>query len=729
MADNYQISVGVKADFSDLTTQQQQAAEVVTSTNEEMAASYQSVGVAPAEAGAASEAAIPEHLAASAAMHTLEGNFVGNTRAADRFLASTLGLGPALQAAFPIFGAVAFGSIIVEIGEKLVEAFDIGGKHARKLEEDIRSLDDKFLETNDSLNVEIDKIEMANAKLEHKPFNGMKLAIDEAYLSADRLQQKLDSIIKSELGAIKEMQPSTTKQVVEFLSGAHTEGGTNYEQTMLREHTRHLDDARTEQDKLNESTSYYASLQTRLKQLTQWQASPLRLVDYKHEIDATKQLIEWQKQEQEAIKGTIEVDKDRGEHSDTIAAKTTGHIAKAPRDNSFDEMLRDARAQQQENQRINEDLTSAYVHDVHEEMAADKQKRDREAKDTAEWKRQQAEKIALTEKQAKASESEKTGKIDQQISAVKQAGAEGEISPSQEASQLTSLLDQKLAAQNDYYVSLEKLHEDDQNKWQEIENQRLAAVRKHADEELRVQQNLDKQRERSYLQVVDSIDRAFMNSTNAVLMGQVSIQRGAEQMASRMMLSFVDSMMQQVLAHAAAKEAMLLQDAAHYIAVNVLHIASKTTQATTDAAAAAAKVATTTATNISQVASYAGVAGAAAMASTAAIPIIGPELAPGVAAATLGATLAIGSIASAAGGWGQVPSDTLALIHKNEMVMPASLAEGARRTFANGGSGTSITSHNTFNGVADSTTFKKLIGQHQRDLAKTIQRAARNGRF
>lgn len=76
--------------------------------------------------------------------------------------------------------------------------------------------------------------------------------------------------------------------------------------------------------------------------------------------------------------------------------------------------------------------------------------------------------------------------------------------------------------------------------------------------------------------------------------------------------------------------------------------------------------------------SNAAMAATAAMASVAAIPFVGWAMAPEVGAATY--ATALGYLASAEGGWGEVPQDgVLTQLHKREMVLPASLAEGVRR--------------------------------------------------
>ena len=72
-------------------------------------------------------------------------------------------------------------------------------------------------------------------------------------------------------------------------------------------------------------------------------------------------------------------------------------------------------------------------------------------------------------------------------------------------------------------------------------------------------------------------------------------------------------------------------------------------------------------------------------ASIAAIPVVGPVLAPAMAATALAAVIGFaGSIASAAGGWAQVPADQVAQIHKDEMVLPANIASPLRKAIGAG---------------------------------------------
>lgn len=61
----------------------------------------------------------------------------------------------------------------------------------------------------------------------------------------------------------------------------------------------------------------------------------------------------------------------------------------------------------------------------------------------------------------------------------------------------------------------------------------------------------------------------------------------------------------------------------------------------------------------------------------AGVPYIGPALGAAAAAAAFAGVMAFG-LPSAAGGWGEVPNDGVAMIHKKEMVLPANLADKVR---------------------------------------------------
>jgi hypothetical protein len=248
-------------------------------------------------------------MAASAEMRVLEGNIQGSTRAAAAFLTTIPGVGEAMQAAFSVFGAVALAGVIVDVGQKFYTAFDIGGERARKTQQDIAAVTNEIERSTTSLDVQIDKLQQEQAKLEHKPFNGIKLVLDEAAESAQKLAEQLDRVAEREKTVIAGMSASMPQRI---LGGAQT----GYEQSMLTEHAKWIAQAKTQQDQLNESVSYGNSLQIRLNDLKARQAASDAaalgsggetgiVADYSREIQAVQQMISWQQQEQGQIKATI----------------------------------------------------------------------------------------------------------------------------------------------------------------------------------------------------------------------------------------------------------------------------------------------------------------------------------------------------------------------------------------------------------------------------------------
>ncbi len=108
------------------------------------------------------------------------------------------------------------------------------------------------------------------------------------------------------------------------------------------------------------------------------------------------------------------------------------------------------------------------------------------------------------------------------------------------------------------------------------------------------------------------------------------------------------------------------------------------------------------------------------------IPIIGPELAPAAAAVTFAAVEAFGGgINSAAGGWELVPQDQLAMLHKNEMVLPSSLAENVRNMSSGGNSVHVNVGGNTIH-TSDPHAFAREL---DRQFVALVKRHMRKGTF
>jgi hypothetical protein len=129
--------------------------------------------------------------AASASIRVLEGGISNNIRAAERFISMLPGVGAALQAAFPVVGAIALIGVFVRIGEEV-------SKFISKLNEIPENPFAGMIASsklgNDALAITNDRLQLEIAKLEHKPQNRMAEALDEMRHASDKLY---DSLLKS----------------------------------------------------------------------------------------------------------------------------------------------------------------------------------------------------------------------------------------------------------------------------------------------------------------------------------------------------------------------------------------------------------------------------------------------------------------------------------------------------------------------------------------------------
>ena len=112
------------------------AVKDLTAAESENAAAAEVQAVATNAAGAAAGHAVPQFAAASGAIRVLEGNMTNNVRAAERFLTTTLGLGPVLQKAFPVVGALALGGVLFELIKNAVDFSEKASDLAAELNTD-----------------------------------------------------------------------------------------------------------------------------------------------------------------------------------------------------------------------------------------------------------------------------------------------------------------------------------------------------------------------------------------------------------------------------------------------------------------------------------------------------------------------------------------------------------------------------------------------------------------
>ena len=116
-------------------------------------------------------------------------------------------------------------------------------------------------------------------------------------------------------------------------------------------------------------------------------------------------------------------------------------------------------------------------------------------------------------------------------------------------------------------------------------------------------------------------------------------------------------------------------------------------------------------------------AGAAAFASIAAIPIVGPAMAPAAAAAAYGGAMAFqASVPGFEVGAFKINSDMIAKVHKGETIMPAKAAEAWREGQGGGGGEVHLHVH-----AIDRRGVEKWFNSNGAAIAKTLKGQMRNG--
>ncbi len=178
------------------------------------------------------------------------------------FVANLPGVAAAMSAAFNAVAVIGLGVAAYEAGKKIVEFFERTRKASEKAREETEKFIDGFRKTNLELAVAADKLEEATAKLQHKPGDGLKTALDEAKLAAFELEQQLDRDIEATQTLMKTQGASWWQRVLTGMSGGSTvlaqneqykdeEKRINAEQNALRSRAKTVkDEEQVEQDRV-----------------------------------------------------------------------------------------------------------------------------------------------------------------------------------------------------------------------------------------------------------------------------------------------------------------------------------------------------------------------------------------------------------------------------------------------------------------------------------------------
>lgn len=301
---------------------------------------------------------------------------------------------------------------------------------------------------------------------------------------------------------------------------------------------------------------------------------------------------------------------------------------------------------------------------------------------------------------------------------------EGQISANQLAQLEKDLVARKLAADIAYLQAKEDLDRQAGQSGIDQANKEATAIEaakqkaaldlaKIDDQQIR---NSEKQWNQYGQQIAGSIKTAF----NGMLFQGETLKQGMASVGETMAEDFIQAAIEKPLERWISAEAMKLQAT----------IATLTGQSTATNAQRTADAAADAASSTASVARAAAVAGAQGTASFAAAPWPIDLGAPafGVEMATVAASYTVPSMA---GGWDQIPHDTLAKIHEDEMVLPAHFAGPLRDVIKNAGNGAQASAaggdtHNWYITTMDGRSTEQFFRRNMGQLASAVKTKTRN---
>jgi hypothetical protein len=220
--------------------------------------------------------------------------------------------------------------------------------------------------------------------------------------------------------------------------------------------------------------------------------------------------------------------------------------------------------------------------------------------------------------------------------------------------------------------------------------------------------------QRTWQSLMQPIQRAFDTSITGMILGTTSLQKAVANIGQSILAEFVNLGVKMATNWIASELAMTTATEAG---------AAARTAAEGEGEGVAAGFAVKAANAIKSIVTDSAQAFSGIFAFLA--PIMGPAAAGPAAAGEATVMAAASGIASAAGGW-MVPSDQLAMVHQNEMILPANISQGLQNMIsANGGAGAGAVVVNV--SAIDSQDVKRFFQSNGSLLVNAVNKAMRNG--
>jgi len=661
-------------------------------------------------------------------------------------------LGPILAAAFPVFAAVALASVVGSLIEKLVKAQE----EARKLALEDINLSIHALDLEHSLELENLKLDDQIEKLEgHPSSNRLAEAVLEIAEKTNQASEKLSELMSKGAALVDAGWWTDVKEFAVKVTFPWALGGADVTAAeKLGAINAKFDEQRAKLAQLTPGTDEYARTLQNMADIAESgieKATQLK-GQFQGQNDVLSQLDNAIITYSSAVKsiGHLQL---FGEKKPDIgpledAAELARKIKEDNRDDAeysrrqaseeLEEMRRVTAAKKQDHEeevRRSKEQALAELRDL-QLVAAQKTKMHevalRDSADAYEMANKAAEhEVSNYEKRAEVALAKIKEELSERVISKQQELAAVKEIYRQEGQEAEDVLNKRIEDEAKFQASLlaggkredlsptdDSAYEASRKRQQALMEQLSASTAKYnalidetTDKELKFSESL-KNVVREIAATHQTFQQAFsqdalstLNSFNSGMGNALaSWMRGTETFGYAVRHMFGDILIQQ----AEFWTEWLLQQAEAWIASEILSAAGAGKQQVS---------------NVTLAVSDAGLAAANVYASVSAIPVVGPFIAPPMAEAALAQVMSYAAIASFAEG-GIMPRDDLAILHSQEMVLPADISKGLQGAIQGGSLGGGDHVHFHIHAI-DAQSFENtaVMGKIKKELTLHLRRA------
>jgi hypothetical protein len=296
-----------------------------------------------------------------------------------------------------------------------------------------------------------------------------------------------------------------------------------------------------------------------------------------------------------------------------------------------------------------------------------------------------------------------------------QASAElGKISSREEIAELQVMLETKWSLEQDFFQKKLAAAENDVQTQQKLLDQERLAYEKFLTERQKLDIQAVQNSERAWQSLMQPIQRAFDTSITGMILGTTTLQKAVANITQSILGEFVNLGVKSVTNWIASELAMTTATEAGAAA-----------RSAAEGEGLAAGLAMRALNAVKSIATDSAQAFGGIFAFLA--PILGPAAAGPAAAGEATVMAAASGIASAAGGW-VVPSDQLAMVHQNEMILPANISQGLQGMISGSGGAGAGASPVVINiSAIDGQDVKRFFHSNGNLLVSALNKAMRNG--